>query len=246
MTTTSGTSGLTWRIFLGAAGVVAVVLVGTLLSPGPPSAAPPTPSSTAASPRTRELVVTFLQGDRRSLSQGAAVFVQNPNFRALLENPAPGDMLDQSIEAAHLLGATFVQITDAAGVRLARSDEPQAPPVSLSRSPLIAGALQGELRAGFGRDATLFQAVAVPIAGAGPGVVRGSLMAAPDDRQHTRQRGEASDRQRRGVLHPGFGGARPDSSIDARAQPGTLGLRRGVRGGGRRPGRRTNGGPRDA
>src|SRR5262249_46689900 len=108
------------------------------------------------------------------------VFVQNPNFRALLENPAPGDILDQSLEAAHLLGATFVQITDAAGVRLARSDEPQAPPVLLARSPLIAGALEGDVRAGFGvsGDSILFQALAVPIPGAGPHVVRGSLMAA--------------------------------------------------------------------
>ena len=180
MTTTSGTSGLTWRIFLGAAGVVALVLLGTLLLAWASVRRTAGTELDRSLARTRELVVTFLQGDRRSLSQSAAVFVQNPNFRALLENPAPGDMLDQSLEAAHLLGATFVQITDASGVRLARSDEPQAPPVQLARSPLIAGALEGDMRAGFGvsGDSILFQAVAVPIPGAGPHVVRGALMAA--------------------------------------------------------------------
>jgi serine/threonine-protein kinase len=180
VTTTSGTSGLTWRIFLGAAGVVALVLLGTLLLAWASVRRTASTELDRSLARTRELVVTFLQGDRRSLSQSAAVFVQNPNFRALLENPAPGDMLDQSLEAAHLLGATFVQITDASGVRLARSDEPQAAPVLLARSPLIAGALQGNVRAGFGvsGDSILFQAVAVPIPGGGPEVVRGSLMAA--------------------------------------------------------------------
>ena len=180
MTKTSGTSSLTWRVFVGAAGVVAVVLVGTLLLAWASVRRTASAELDRSLARTRQLVVTFLQGDRHSLSQSAAVFVQNPNFRALLENPAPGDILDQSLEAAHLLDATFVQITDAAGVRIARSDEPQAAPVPLAASPLIAGALQGEVRAGFGvaGDSTLFQAIAVPIPGPGTGVVRGALMAA--------------------------------------------------------------------
>ena len=180
MTKTSGTSGLTWRVFVGAASVVATVLVGTLLLAWASVRRTASAELDRSLARTRQLVVTFLQGDRSSLSQSATVFVQNPNFRALLENPAPGDILDQSLEATHLLGATFVQITDAAGIRLARSDEPQARPVQLAGSPLIAGALQGEVRAGFGvsGDSTLFQAIAVPIPGPGPGVVGGVLMAA--------------------------------------------------------------------
>ncbi len=180
MTTATGTNSLTWRIFVGAAGVVAAVLIGTLLLAAASVRRTAGRELDRSLDRTRQLVVTFLQGDRRSLAQSATVFAQNPNFRALLENPGPGDMLDQSLEAAHLLGATFVQITDAQGVRLARSDEPQAPPTLLARSPLIAGALRGEVRSGFGvtSDSTLFQAVAVPIPGAGPGVVRGALMVA--------------------------------------------------------------------
>jgi len=178
VTKTSGTSSLTWRVFVGAASVVAIVLVGTLLLAWASVRRSAGTELDRSLARTRQLVVTFLEGDRSSLSRSAAVFVQNPNFRALLENPAPGDILDQSLEATHLLGATFVQITDAMGVRLARSDEPQARPVPLAGSPLIAGALQGEVRAGFGvsGDSTLFQAIAVPIPG--PGVARGVLMAA--------------------------------------------------------------------
>jgi eukaryotic-like serine/threonine-protein kinase len=180
VTKTSGTSGLTWRVFVGSASVVGIVLVGTLLLAWAGVRRTASAELDRSLGRTRQLVVTLLQGDRRSLSQSAQVFVQNPNFRALLENPAPGDVLDQSLEATHLLGATFVQITDAAGVRLARSDEPQAGAAQLAGSPLISGALEGEVRAGFGvsGDSILFQAIAVPIPGAGPGVVRGVLMAA--------------------------------------------------------------------
>jgi len=178
--TASGTSSLTWRIFLGAAGVVAAVLAATLLL-GWLSARHTIEGEVDRSlDRTRQLVVNFLRGDQRSLARGAAVFVQNPNFRALLESAASGDMLDQSLEAASLLGASFVQITDREGVRLARSDEPAAAQTSLAGSPLIAGALQGETTSGIGitGDSALFLAVAVPISGAGTDVITGVLMAA--------------------------------------------------------------------
>ena len=178
--TASGTSSLTWRIFLGAAGVVAAVLAATLLLGWLSVRRTIWGEVDRSLDRTRRLVVTFLRGDERGLTRGAAVFVQNPNFRALLENAASGDMLDQSLEAAALLDASFVQITDREGVRLARSDEPAASRVSLARSPLIAGALQGETTSGIGvsGDSALFQAVAVPIPGAGSDVVIGVLMAA--------------------------------------------------------------------
>ncbi len=178
--TASGTSSLTWRIFLGAAGVVAAVLAATLLLGWLSVRRTIWGEVDRSLDRTRQLVVTFLRGDERSLARGAAVFAQNPNFRALLENPSAGDMLDQSLEAASLLGASFVQITDRQGTRLARSDEPAATRAELAGSTLIAGALQGEITSGIGvaGDSALFLAVAVPIAGAGPDVVIGVLMAA--------------------------------------------------------------------
>jgi serine/threonine-protein kinase len=178
--TASGTSSLTWRIFLGAAGVVAAVLAATLLLGWLSVRRTIWGEVDRSLDRTRQLVVTFLKGDERGLARGAAVFVQNPNFRALLENAASGDMLDQSLEAAALLAASFVQITDREGVRLARSDEPAAARAPLAASPLIAGALQGRITSGIGvtGDNSLFLAVAVPIPGAGPDVVIGVLMAA--------------------------------------------------------------------
>ncbi|MGH7517500.1 MAG: protein kinase domain-containing protein [Gemmatimonadales bacterium] len=178
--TASGTSSLTWRIFLGAAGVVAAVLAATLLLSWLSVRRTIWGEVDRSLDRTRQLVVTFLRGDERSLARGAAVFAQNPNFRALLESPSSGDMLDQSLEATSLLGASFVQITDREGTRLARSDEPAAARASLARSPLIAGALQGQITSGIGvtGDSALFLAVAVPIAGAGTNVVIGVLMAA--------------------------------------------------------------------
>jgi HAMP domain-containing protein len=178
--TASGTSSLTWRIFLGAAGVVAAVLAATLLLGWLSVRRTIWGEVDRSLDRTRQLVVTFLKGDERGLARGAAVFVQNPNFRALMENAASGDMLDQSLEAASLLGASFVQITDREGIRLARSDEPTASRVTLAGSPLIAGALQGATTSGIGvtGDNALFLAVAVPIPGASPDVVIGVLMAA--------------------------------------------------------------------
>ena len=178
--TASGTSSLTWRIFLGAAGVVAAVLAATLLLGWLSVRRTIWGEVDRSLDRTRQLVVTFLKGDERGLARGAAVFVQNPNFRALMENAASGDMLDQSLEAASLLGASFVQITDRNGMRLARSDEPTASRVTLAGSPLIAGALQGGTTSGIGvtGDNDLFLAVAVPIPGASPDVVIGVLMAA--------------------------------------------------------------------
>src|SRR5688572_601525 len=94
--TASGTSSLTWRIFLGAAGVVAAVLAATLLLGWLSVRRTIWGEVDRSLDRTRQLVVTFLKGDERGLARGAAVFVQNPNFRALLESAASGDMLDQS------------------------------------------------------------------------------------------------------------------------------------------------------
>jgi len=50
-------------------------------------------------------------------------------------------------------------------MRIARSDMPAAPPVSLAGSPLIQSALEGASGVGYGiaSDSTLFQAIAVPI-----------------------------------------------------------------------------------
>ncbi len=74
----------------------------------------------------------------------------------------------------------MVQITDEQGVRIAKSNDPDARQDTLARSALIGGALEGASSSGYGATPagdTLFQAVAVPIPGAAPGSTIGVLMA---------------------------------------------------------------------
>ena len=110
--------------------------------------------------------------------RGAQVFVKNPSSWPLLIERRPEDILDLAIEATDRVGASWVQIADDHGVRLAKSDEPTAAAVSLASSALIGGALDGTPTTGTGvtSDSLLFQAVAVPFVVASR--VAGVLMAA--------------------------------------------------------------------
>ena len=129
---------------------------------------------------TRAHVRALFEGRERGLEASAQVFARNPNFRALFENSSTerATFLDQAGEAVEQIGASTVQITDAHGVRLARSDDPGAAADTLARSALIARALAGRRAAGAAviADTVLHQAVAVPIEGASARVV-GVLMA---------------------------------------------------------------------
>ena len=154
------------RVFLGGVIVVALmlVLVFAMLSRWAQR------SGDAAVQRDLEqsadLAGQFLAGRQRSLTGGARVFVQGPNFRAIVsESRVRDDVLDQTLEAADQLDADWVFIVDQRGTLLAKSDEPGAAGGDLSGVPLVAGALQGRVMSGFGvsRDSLLFQAVAVPI-----------------------------------------------------------------------------------
>ena len=135
-------------------------------------------STARALDRTTRLVTVLLDGREHGLMRAAEVFVKNPSSWPLLIDHRPEDMLDLAVEATDRVGASWVQIVDEHGIRLAKSDEPTAPPVSLSSSALIAGALDGTATSGAGvtGDSVLFQAVAVPFAVASR--VAGVLMAA--------------------------------------------------------------------
>jgi len=135
-------------------------------------------STARALERTTRLVTVLLDGREHGLMRAAEVFVKNPSSWPLLIDHRPEDMLDLAVEATDRVGASWVQIVDDHGIRLAKSDEPTAPPVSLSSSALIAGALDGTPTAGAGvtGDSVLFQAVAVPFVVASR--VAGVLMAA--------------------------------------------------------------------
>jgi serine/threonine-protein kinase len=157
--------GLTWRVFLAAAGVMVVVLATTLILLSIATGR----SADAAAARTLEqatrLVGATLDGRERELSAAMQVLAQDPAFRPLIISRTPSDFLNLATEAVLRTGATWVQVTDSQGVRRAKSDEPAAPPVELAGSSLIAGALEGDVTVGAGvaGDTALLQAVAVPL-----------------------------------------------------------------------------------
>ncbi|MEJ7810876.1 MAG: protein kinase [Gemmatimonadaceae bacterium] len=169
MTATSGTRGtsLTWKIFLTTAGVVAAVLVATLVLTSLSAERAADDAVARGLGLTRRLVTAILNGRERRIASAALVFVQSPSpaFRKLLVEKRPEDLHDQATEAVERIGAAWVQFTDAEGVRLARSDDPAAPADTLTGSALIAAALAGDVASGAGTtgDSAIFQAVAVPI-----------------------------------------------------------------------------------
>ena len=171
-------SPLTWRLFLTVGAVVATVLAAALVLLSIAAARTADMSTARALDRTTRLVTVLLDGREHGLMRAAEVFVKNPSSWPLLIDHRPEDMLDLSVEATDRVGASWVQIVDDHGIRLAKSDEPTAPAVSLSSSALIAGALDGTPTAGAGvtGDSVLFQAVAVPFVVASR--VAGVLMAA--------------------------------------------------------------------
>src|SRR5664279_3571484 len=156
---------IAWKIFLGAAGVVIVAMgVSMYMSYGSAETAAraAVDQSVAEAARTAG---TLLNGQQQTLMRGATTFAESPVFRDLVQHGKPGTLIDQAREAADRAGASWVQITDSDGVRLARSDMPAAPMVSIAKSPLISGALEGQNVTAYGiaQDTVLFQAVAVPI-----------------------------------------------------------------------------------
>ena len=138
--TESSVPALTWRLFLTVGAVVATVLVAALVLLSVAAARAANVSSARALDRTTRLVTVLLDGREHGLKRAAEVFVKNPSSWPLLMDHRPEDMLDLAVEAADRVGASWVQIIDERGTRLAKSDEPTAAPVALSSSALISGA----------------------------------------------------------------------------------------------------------
>jgi HAMP domain-containing protein len=174
---TDGAGRLTWRLLLTVGAVVAVVLMMALVGLSAAAERTATATSARALERTTRLLAVLLDEREAGMARAAQVFAQNPIFRSIVLSGRTQDVLDQSIEAAQRTGASWVQVTDSMGMRLAKSDEPAAPASMLAGSALIAGALHGDVTGGMGTsgDTTLFQAVAVPIVGAT--MIAGTLMA---------------------------------------------------------------------
>lgn len=162
----SVTSSITWRVFVGTAVIVAVVVLVSLAMATTAARRSADTSARRNLDQAADLVAQLLAGRERSLAGGARVFVQAPYFRTLVAERRRDDVLDQTFEAVEQLDAKWVFITDGQGTLLAKSDEPSAVGDALGAVPLVANALRGQLSGGFGAsgDTLIFQAIGVPIA----------------------------------------------------------------------------------
>ena len=142
--------GLAGRLFRLVGASVATVLVATLVLLDAAARQTASAAGGAGLARTTRVVTVLLAGRERALAGAVDVFAQNPAFRALLLDGRVEDLRDQALEAAERTGATWVQVVDSQGVRVARSDDPTAPRASLGGSVLVAGALAGEAMQGVG------------------------------------------------------------------------------------------------
>ncbi|MBL8997212.1 MAG: protein kinase [Gemmatimonadales bacterium] len=169
---------VTLKIFLGTALVIVVVVGVTLAVTTAFATRAANDSVGRVLSSAREAMGTQLTARATTLRGAAEVFALNPRFRSIVESRAFTDVLDQAAVAEVSLGASWVQIVDAEGIRMAKSDEPGAAADTLSGSPVIGAALEGESVVAFGvtGDTVLIQITAVPIEGAGR--IVGALMVA--------------------------------------------------------------------
>ena len=178
--------GLSWKIFLATAALVATILGVTLYVTSLQARRAAEVAVNRGLDQTRDIIEQLLRGQDQSLGKGATVFADQSTFRGSFRKASEaGDrasVLDQAQEAVQQTGADWVQIVDAAGTLLGKSNEPAAEPRTLG-GKLIDDALEGESSHGFGvSDSSLIQAVATPILerDAAGRVIRidGALMAA--------------------------------------------------------------------
>lgn len=186
---------LSVKIFIGISVVVLVVLGATLAITARSARMAAEASVGRVAEAAREALNVQLSGRSQSLVRASQTFTENSAFRDIVRQRVTADALDQSLVAAEAISADWVQIVDANGVRLAKSDAPQAPNDSLGGSPAIGGALEGNAVEAFGisDDTLLTQLAVVPIED--NGVVYGALMGALylDDEFAETVKGAAAD-----------------------------------------------------
>lgn len=169
---------LSVKIFLGTSFVVVVVMGATLAITARSAQTAADASVGRVLNSAREAVTAQLAGRAEAMERAAEVFAGNSNFRAVVVSRDTTTIWDQSVVAVEQSNVDWVQIVDATGVLLARSDEPEVDPISLANSPAIGNALEGNFVSAFGitDDTLLAQVSVVPIDN--QGVVYGALMAA--------------------------------------------------------------------
>jgi HAMP domain-containing protein/predicted Ser/Thr protein kinase len=171
--------GLTTRIF-GTSAIIVIVVLAIALALTQRAALSASRISLATGLSSAQQSVQDLLDRESAVLQGRLkAYADNADYRARIEANKTDDYLDYTQTAVEQTGAQWVQLVSREGVRLAKSDAPTAPPDTLLASPLVAGALDGQMKSGFGvsGDSVLMQLVSVPIEGAGRRII-GALMAA--------------------------------------------------------------------
>ena len=166
------------RIALASAGIVFVVLA-LALAYARASARKTAQKNIASRLETTETRVHELLSSQSSDLAGRLLgHAQSPDVRSEIE-AGKQEYLDYAETAVLQTGADWVQLVSREGVRLAKSDDPTAPPDTLVRSQLIRTALDGQQALGFGvdDDTVLIEVVAVPIPGANSRIL-GAFMGA--------------------------------------------------------------------
>ncbi|HEX9483427.1 MAG TPA: hypothetical protein VF929_02565, partial [Gemmatimonadaceae bacterium] len=157
--------GLSLKIFLGTAAVVTAVLLVTLVVTSSTSRANAERVIQAGLAETNVRIGEQLLARQVKLQGELGVFAQNRDVMTTITKDTVGsDALDQAQQAVEATHAKWVQIVDARGFRLAKSDDPAAPKSEI-RSALVTGVLEGHKTAGFGvmGDSMVMQIVAVPL-----------------------------------------------------------------------------------
>ena len=170
--------GLAPKIFLSSAGIVTLVTGITLALTSRSANSAAEKSIARALSVSEARVIQLLAAERDVLAGRLRAYAESPEYRSSFEAPAP-EYFDYSEIAAEQTGAEWVQVISREGVRLAKSDAPAAPPVSVIGSRLVQTALDGEVAVSFGiaGDSAIVQYVAVPIISATTRVI-GALMGA--------------------------------------------------------------------
>src|SRR3989442_6832145 len=173
--------GLTAKVFLAATLLVVVVLGVTFGLTSLQAHRTADESIRRALVGRRRGVQAFLAGRTTALAGMSGASVQVPQFRERLLQRSRGDVLDQAEEYRHLLGASWVLVTNDRGLLVARTDYPAEFDIDLSRGALMAGALSGEQADGAWLDdraQRLYMAVATPLRASPDAAPQGVLVAA--------------------------------------------------------------------
>jgi eukaryotic-like serine/threonine-protein kinase len=151
------------RIAITSAGIVLVVLTLALVVARTTARKTAEKNIASRLATTESRVRDLLASQGSDLSGKLLGHAQSPDVRAKIE--AGTDYLDYVETAVEETGADWVQLVSREGIRLAKSDDPTAPPDTLTRSSLVRNALDGKQDQGFGvdDDTLLIEVVSVPI-----------------------------------------------------------------------------------